>query len=113
MCVAGILVLEVGKMIFIRRDAESGRAISPLDRERAAGVNCSESADRALICLEMSVASNSDPMASGADNNACGKKYGGDLFHRNVLLPMRRDDQRFWIQKNNEIWKDGLCPVRR
>ena len=78
-CVAGNLVVDVGKKIFIRCDAKSGRAISPLDRERAAGVNCSKRADRALTRLEMAVASNSDPMASGNGNHACGKKYGGDF----------------------------------
>ena len=98
-CVAGNLVVDVRKKIFIRCDAESGRAISPLDRKRAAGLDGSESADRALIRLNIAVASNSDPMASGNGNHACGKKYGGDFLHRNALLSMRRDDGRFWIQK--------------
>jgi hypothetical protein len=38
-------------------------------------------------------------MASDADNDARGEKYGGDLLHRNVLLPMRRDEPCFWIQR--------------
>jgi hypothetical protein len=93
------MAVDVGKKIFIRGDAESGRSILPLNYECAARINTGKGADRPLICLDIAVASNSDPMTSDDNNDACGKKYGGDLLHKGVLLPMRRNDGHFWIQE--------------
>jgi hypothetical protein len=99
-CVAGNVIIDVGKKIFIRCDAESGRSIFPLDPKRAAGVDVSKGADRAFIGLDMAVASNSNPPTSGGQHDTCGEKYDRDLLHRNVPLSMRREDERFWIQKS-------------
>src|SRR6059036_2641067 len=76
-----LVVVDVAKKVFIRRDTESRRATFPFDLERAAGVNVSKGADRAFICLDTAVASNPDPVASGDQSNACGKKYDRDLLH--------------------------------
>ena len=71
-CVAGNVTLDVGKQIFIRRDAESGRSILPFDFECAARVDIGKSADRAVIGFDIAVASNSDPPATGDQNERCG-----------------------------------------
>ena len=81
--VARNIAVDVGKKIFIRCDAESGRAILPFNYECAARINIGKGADRALIGLDIAIASNSDPMASDDQSNACGKKYDRDLLHGN------------------------------
>src|SRR6266480_2013364 len=80
-CFVRNLVVGVAKKVFIRLDTERGRAAFPFDLERAAGIDVSKGADRAFICLDMAVASNPDPVASGDQSNACGKKYDRDLLH--------------------------------
>ena len=72
--VAGNVAVDVGKKIFVRRDAESRRSILPFDCERAAGVDVGKGADRAFIRLDMAVASNSDPLASGGQNDTGGRE---------------------------------------
>src|SRR2546430_5248712 len=80
-CFAGNLVVDVGKKVFVRRDTESRRSTFPFDLKRTAGVHVGKRANRSLICLDMAVASNPDPVASGDQRNACGKKYDRDLLH--------------------------------
>src|SRR5260370_42135873 len=80
-CVSGNVAIDVRKQIFVRRDAESGRSALPLYRESASRIDIGERVDWAFIRLYMAVASNSDPPASGDQNDACGQRYKGDLLH--------------------------------
>jgi hypothetical protein len=81
--VARNIAVDVGKKIFIRCDAESGRSILPFDYECAPRIYIGKGADRALIGLNIAIATNSDPIASDDQSNACGKKYDRDLLHGN------------------------------
>jgi hypothetical protein len=67
-CVAGNVIVDIRKQIFIRRDAESGRSTFPFDLKRATGVDVRKGADCAFIGFDMAVASNSDPPTSGSQN---------------------------------------------
>src|SRR5439155_820027 len=81
--VARNVAVDVGEKIFIRGDAESGRAILPFNYECAACINIGKGTDRALIGLDIAIAPNSDPVASDDQSDACGKKYDRDLLHGN------------------------------
>jgi hypothetical protein len=52
----------------------------PFNCERAACVNVGKGADRAFIGFDIAIAPDSDPPASG-DQNDAGEKQDGDLLH--------------------------------
>jgi hypothetical protein len=79
------VIVDVGKKIFIRRDAERGRSILPFDCERAACMNIGKSANRAFIGFDIAVASNSDPAASGGQKDTGKEKYDRDLLHVKLI----------------------------
>ena len=84
--VTGNMVVDVGKQIFIRRDAKRRRAIVPFDREHATGFDDSEAANGAFVGFDVAIASNSHPSASNTENDAHGNEYGYQLLHLKVVL---------------------------
>lgn len=78
--VIGDVTFDVGEKIFVCRDIKSRFAALPLNYERAVGANIGKGADRAFLGLDLTIAPDSDPLATG-DQNDAGEKQGDDLFH--------------------------------
>jgi hypothetical protein len=78
--VSGDLILDVGKKIFVCRDTESRFSILPFDLKCATGVDIGKGANCAFIGFDIAIAPDSDPPASG-DQNDAGEKQKDDLLH--------------------------------
>jgi hypothetical protein len=84
--IADVLVVNVREKIFVRCNAQCGRAAPPLNLERAAGFDLRKCADRALIGGDMAVASDADPVTAAAEKGQSREKCHCSPVHHNVVL---------------------------
>jgi hypothetical protein len=108
--VTGNVTIDVGKEIFVCRDPESRRSVLPFDLKRAAGDDVRKRTHRAVVGFNITIATNSDPPASGGQNNAQHQKYNYALLH--MRYPSGCYDAKRRRFGSNKIPGGGLFPNR-
>jgi hypothetical protein len=86
--IAGNVALDVTKKIFVRGDAEAGRSALPFDFESASRIDVGKRAYLAFICLDMTVAPNSNPVTCAGPHEACRQENNRNLLHGNIISPV-------------------------
>ena len=106
------VTLDVSEKIFVCRDTERGRSILPFDVKCAAGVDIRKSTDRTLISFYIPIAPDSDPPASGEQNNA-GDKYGDLLHWKHASCYYDAASVRFGFKKFLRLWPGIVESLKR